>query len=86
MQRMPSADVGGDDDHSKTPSISMKRIFANLIPSTAFQPLKLPFPDEEHYLLSGESHYYVNDKDLSSIVAYTLRYLISVAYVTITSS
>ncbi len=62
-----------DDEHSKTPAISMKRIFANLIPATAFLPLKLPFPEEEHYLLSGDSYYYVNDKDLGSIVAFTLR-------------
>ncbi len=66
-----SADA--DDEHSKTPSISMKRIFANLIPATTFQPLKMPFPEEEHYLLSSESYYYVNDKDLGSIVAFTLR-------------
>jgi hypothetical protein len=45
---------------------------ASLVPSTAFQPLKLPFPDEEHYLLGFDSSYYVNDKNLSSIVAFTL--------------
>lgn len=61
-----------DDDH-KLKSISIgKRLMANLIPSTAFQPLKIPFPDEEHYLLGFDSNYYVNDKNLSSIVAFTL--------------
>ena len=62
-----------DDDHrTKTISIG-KRLMANLIPSSAFQPLKYPFPDEEHFLLGVESRYYVNDKNLSSIVAFTLR-------------
>ena len=62
-----------DDDHkAKTISIG-KRLIANLIPSSAFQPLKYPFPDEEHFLLGFDSKYYVNDKNLSSIVAFTLR-------------
>lgn len=62
------------DDHSKTVSaISIgKRLFANLIPSTAFQPLKLPFADDEHYLLSSESVFYINDRHLTSIAAFTL--------------
>ena len=49
-----------------------KRLIANLIPSTAFQPLKIPFPDDEHYLVDVDSRYYVSDKNLSSIVAFTL--------------
>ncbi len=63
-----------DDEHNKQNSaISIgKRFIANLIPGTSFQPLKIPFPEEEHYLLSSESNYYVNDKNLSSIVAFTL--------------
>lgn len=63
-----------EDDHSKQ-NMAMsigKRLIANLIPSSAFHPLKIPFPEEEHYLLSAESKYYINDKNLSSIVAFTL--------------
>lgn len=74
-----------DDEHNKqVPSSSSsttmslgKRFIANsfianLIPSSAFQPLKMPFPEDEHFLLSSESSYYVNDKNLSSIVAFSL--------------
>ncbi len=57
--------------HSSAISIG-KRFIANLMPSSAFQPLKVPFPEEEHYLLSSESKYYINDKNLSSIIAFTL--------------
>ena len=62
------------DDHAKTVSTMSigKRLFANLIPSTAYQPLKIPFPEDEHYCLSSESVFYINDKYLSSIVAFTL--------------
>ncbi len=63
-----------DEEHNKaSTSISMKRFIVNLIPSSAFQPLKMPFPEEEHYLLSSDSCYYINDKDLSSIIAFSLR-------------
>lgn len=62
-----------ESDELKPSAISIgKRFIANLIPGSAFQPLKIPFPEEEHYLLSTESKYYVNDKNLSSIVAFTL--------------
>ncbi len=64
-----------DDEHrqSSTSAISIgKRFIANLIPSSAFQPLKIPFSEEEHYLVGSDSSYYVNDKNLSSIVAFTL--------------
>ncbi len=61
-----------DDDHRPSAISIGKRFIANLIPSSAFQPLKIPFPEEEHYLLSTESKYYINDKNLSSIVAFTL--------------
>jgi len=57
--------------HSSAIAIG-KRFIANLMPSSAFQPLKVPFPEEEHYLLSSESKYYINDKNLSSIIAFTL--------------
>ncbi|CAF0732180.1 unnamed protein product [Brachionus calyciflorus] len=65
------------EDHmtkSQAPSaISIgKRLIANLIPLSAYQPLKIPFIDDEHYLLSTESSYYVNEKYLSSIVSFTL--------------
>jgi hypothetical protein len=53
--------------------MSMKRIFATFLTSSSFQPLKLQFPEEEHFILNSESNYYVNEKDLSSIVAFTLR-------------
>ena len=74
-----SAPLALDDDHSKSATtasaISLgKRFIANLIPSSAFQPLKLQFPEEEHFLLNCDSSYYVNDKNLSSIVAFTLGY------------
>jgi hypothetical protein len=59
-------------DQSSAMSIG-KRLFANLIPSTAYQPLKMPYAEDEHYLLSSDSVYYINDKYLSSIVAFTLR-------------
>jgi hypothetical protein len=62
-----------DEEHLKSSSISMKRIFANFLPSSSFQPLKLPFPEEEHFILNCESNYFINEKDLSSIVAFTLR-------------
>ena len=66
--------VPADEEHNKaSSSISMKRFIVNLIPSSAFQPLKIPFPEEEHYLLSSDSCYYINDKDLSSIIAFSLR-------------
>ena len=70
----PSPANPNEDDHSKhNMALSIgKRLIANLIPSSAFNPLKIPFPEEEHYLLSAESKYYVNDKNLSSIVAFTL--------------
>ncbi len=59
-------------DPSSAMSIG-KRLFANLIPSTAYQPLKMPYAEDEHYLLSSDSVFYINDKYLSSIVAFTLR-------------
>lgn len=73
-----ASSVQPDDDHSKSATASSaislgKRFIANLIPSSAFQPLKLQFPEEEHFLLNCDSTYYVNDKNLSSIVAFTLR-------------
>lgn len=73
--------AANEDDHNKqvtpaTMSIGKRFIansfIANLIPSSVFQPLKVPFPDDEHYLLSSESTYYINDKNLSSIVAFSL--------------
>jgi len=68
-----SAIVPVDEEHNKaSSSISMKRFIVNLIPSSAFQPLKMPFPEEEHYLLSSDSCYYINDKDLNSIIAFSL--------------
>ena len=66
-----------DEEQSKSSSISMKRIFATFLTSSSFQPLKLPFAEEEHFILNCESNYYVNEKDLSSIVAFTLRYVIA---------
>ena len=63
-----------DEEQSKSSSITMKRIFATFLSSSSFQPLKLPFVEEEHFILNCESNiYYVNEKDLSSIVAFTLR-------------
>ena len=53
-------------------SISVKRLFANLMLNSSFQSLKIPFSDDEHYLLSADSIYYVNDKEIMSIVAFTL--------------
>jgi hypothetical protein len=67
-----SADIA-DEESSK--STSFKRIISNLLTTQTFTPLKMPFPDEEHYILTGESDYYVNDKDLISIIAYTLKYV-----------
>ncbi len=68
-----------EDEHNKMANTSTstaisigKRFIANLIPSSAFQPLKVPFPEDEHYLVGSESTYYVNDKNLSSIVAFSL--------------
>lgn len=62
-----------ESDEQRTSVLAIgKRFIANMIPSSAFQPLKIPFPEEEHYLLSTESKYYINDKNLSSIVAFTL--------------
>lgn len=51
-----------------------KRLIANLIPSSAYQPLRMPFSEEEHYLLNTDSTYYVNDKYLTSIIAFSLWY------------
>lgn len=65
-----SSDLADEDSSKPT---SFKRIITNLLTTQTFTPLKLPFPDEEHYILSGESDYYVNDKDLITIIAYTLR-------------
>ena len=71
--------ISNDEEHKTTPStISIGKRFiansfiANLIPSSVYQPLKVPFPEDEHYLLSSESTYYINDKNLSSIVAFSL--------------
>jgi hypothetical protein len=63
-----------NDEHSKSVTAMSigKRLIANLIPSSAYQSLKLPFPEDEHYLLSTESKYFVNDRYLTSIVAFTL--------------
>ena len=64
-----------DNDEEQTKSsLSMKRILATFLPSSSFQPLKIPFAEEEHFILNSESIYYVNEKDLSSIVAFTLRF------------
>lgn len=49
-----------------------KRLIASFIASSTFQPLKTPFAEDEHYILSSESSYYVNEKYLSSIVAFAL--------------
>lgn len=74
MNANSSVALFNQEDEHKTKAISIgKRLIANLIPSSAFQPLKYPFPDEEHFLLGYDSKYYVNDKNLSSIVAFTLR-------------
>ena len=62
-----------DDPGKSVSAMSIgKRLLSNLIPSSAFQSLKIPFPDEEHYLLSTESQYYINDKYLTSIIAFSL--------------
>jgi hypothetical protein len=69
-----TANYFNQEDEHKTKAISIgKRLIANLIPSSAYQPLKCPFPEEEHFLSGYDSKYYVNDKNLSSIVAFTLR-------------
>lgn len=78
----PNTSQLNEDEHNKptTPNTTIslsKRFIANsfihaLIPSSAYQQLKLPFPEDEHYLLNFESNYYVNDKNLSSIVAFSL--------------
>jgi hypothetical protein len=66
-------------DHSKHIPTALqlgKRLIANLMPSSAFQPIKMPFPDDEHYLtLGAESIYYINERSLTSIIAYSLGYL-----------
>lgn len=49
-----------------------KRLLASFIASSTFQPLKIPFAEDEHYILSSESTYYVNEKYLSSIIAFAL--------------
>lgn len=49
-----------------------KRLIASFIASSTFQPLKTPFSEDEHYILSSESSYYVNERYLSSIVAFAL--------------
>lgn len=75
LQPTSSSSAFAEDDHGKSSSSAIslgKRFIANLIPSSAFQNLKTPFLDEEHFLLNYESAYYVNDKNLSSIVAFTL--------------
>ena len=61
-------------DHNKLPTALQlgKRLIANLMPSSAFQSIKMPFPDDEHYLTSAESIYYVNERSLTSIAAYSL--------------
>lgn len=61
-----------NEDHSKSAPISVKRILANLLPGSSFQPLKLPFSEDEHFILNCDSSYYISEKDLSSIVAFTL--------------
>lgn len=72
MMATPSDAVA---DHNKLPTTALqlgKRLIANLMPSSAFQQLKIPFPDDEHYLTSAESIYYVNERSLTSIAAYSL--------------
>jgi hypothetical protein len=70
---LPSNNNAEDEHKGSTSAISIgKRFIANLIPSSAFQPLKIPFSEDEHYLTGSDSSYYVNDKNLSSIVAFTL--------------
>ena len=72
LQSIDDEQTVGKQQHSVTAMSIGKRLFANLIPSTAYQPLKIPFPDDEHYMLSTDSKYYVNDKYLTSIIAFTL--------------
>lgn len=77
MMTTPSDAVA---DHNKLPTTALqlgKRLIANLMPSSAFQQLKIPFPDDEHYLTSAESIYYVNERSLTSIAAYSLGFVLS---------
>ena len=64
-------------DHNKLPTALQlgKRLIANLMPSSAFQTLKIPFPDDEHYLTSADSTYYINERSLTSIAAYSLGFV-----------
>lgn len=66
-------------DHTKPIPTALqlgKRLIANLMPSSAYQPIKMPFGDDEHYLIIGaESVYYVNERSLTSIVAFALGYV-----------